>query len=322
MAELNEPVIEEPPKPAEKKRTFSASMRENPRKSGSPTGSTSIELKGVRTSGIQIHNPQPLNTSGTVKKDLEPQTPPRNVVEQVPTQIDHPVSPAAVDVRTTGAPKMSGSHRNSGGSPTAATPEVVVASRSTTVEQQPNPVVTAGAVKNTVVNPAPVTNVQPKINGKVAAISAAMQEVYNSVKAMKPSATWQKCASDPYLGLQDVNRFSASFCSVTGETFSIGDSHVNFPMSDIAWPLLFLMMREKMAAKVSTAFKAKEPTAYVVGVPDRTLQNPFYFPGAYTMCSWLTEMPVRRLKSPSVVIVNLFNGYRALNINGREFQLC
>jgi hypothetical protein len=300
MAELDE-VVEEPPKPAERKRTFSASMRDNSRKSaGTLSVSPTIALNGARTSGIQIHNPQPLNTSGSVKKDLDPQIPPKNAPEQQPAQqaaVEQPVktvhtptaNPSAA--RFSGTPRNSGNLQDNGAQPiNTVTPEPRTKA-STGKDQSPNPSAKANATPTPVVN-----NAQPNTSSKFAAITAAMQEAYNSVKAMKPSVTWQKCASDPYLGMQDTNKFAAAFCSVTGETFSIGDSHVNFPLSDIAWPLLFLMMREKMAAKVATAFKAKEPTAYVVGLPDRILQNPFYFPGAYTMCSWLTEMPVSRLK--------------------------
>ncbi len=305
MAGLEEP--EEPVPQPERKRTFSASMRENPRRAASTNpGSPSLDAKGLRTSGIQIHNPQPLSASGSIKKDLEP-------VQPTPA-----TPPKAVEPQPTVEPKpearpfssgFSGSHRNSGGFSNASNtsaPEVAprtVANTSTgpnpsTTTATPAPVKTnvnptPTPAKTTVTpTPTPANNLQSKPSGKFAAITAAMREVYNSVKAMKPSATWQKCASDPYLGMQDTNKFAAAFCSVTGETFSIGDSNTNFPLSDIAWPLLFLMMREKLPSKVSAAFKTKEATAYVVGVCDRTLQNPFYFPGAYTMCSWLTEMPV------------------------------
>lgn len=320
IAELKEEPT--PPQP-DRKRTYSSSFGENPKRTSS-AGSPKIDMKGGR-SEVQIHDPQPLSTSGTIKKDLDSAKP-----KVVDLTVQKPAD-VKVDRPTSG---LSGGHRNSDGLPTA----VFVPETAPRVNAAPSPVKTnanpapttpktsgtasplAGVAKTGGVAPSPTTtpsqtptkanvivtpaveNTQPKPSGKFAAITAAMQEVYNSVKAMKPSATWQKCTSDPYLGLQDPNKFAAAFCSVTGETFSIGDSNVNFPLSDIAWPLLFLMMREKLPAKVTTAFKVKEPTAYVVGLCDRALQNPFYFPGAYTMCSWLTEMPVS-LSSPCKLLV-------------------
>jgi len=259
--------LEESPRPVQRNRTVSASIRNNiKRTESSPSGSP----KEARNSAVQTNNPPPSITNETA-----PAPPNIVAVEPIVDQKPGNQQPAKTEAKptVTGVAPSVG-QRNSGGFISVAN--------------------NAGKTSQT---PAPAVKTRPMSGSNFAAITAAMQEVYNSVKAMQSSSTWQKCSSDPYLGMQDPNKFSAAFCSITGETFSIGDSTVNFPLADIAWPLLFLLMREKMPAKVAQAFKAKEPTAYVVGLPDRTLQNPFYFPGAYTMCSWLTEMPVSLRKN-------------------------
>jgi hypothetical protein len=111
---------------------------------------------------------------------------------------------------------------------------------------------TVGLRTGTAASMATVTSSVPQQTGSAsfAKIKSAIESAYNAVKTMQPSATWQKCVSDPYLGAQDTKRLAVSFCSVKGETFSIGESHANFPLADIAWPLLFLMMRENVPEKV------------------------------------------------------------------------